>query len=48
MLNQFLHLKMDFEQQKIAIHVNLYPKKSHFVEQLANPFLNHKLLIYVT
>jgi phenylpyruvate tautomerase PptA (4-oxalocrotonate tautomerase family) len=41
MLNPFLHSKIDFEQQKILISVNLYrqilaKKKSHFIKELDN------------
>jgi hypothetical protein len=46
MLNPFLHSKMDFEQQKIVIHVNLYrriPQKKPFhrtARQLVFEWLN--------
>jgi hypothetical protein len=50
MLNPFLHSKMDSEQQKIVIRINLYnqipAKKKHFVEQLINTYTY--LTLYTT
>jgi hypothetical protein len=42
MLNPFFHSKINFEQQKIVIRINIYgwikAKKNNFVEQLNNPY----------
>jgi hypothetical protein len=49
MLNPFLHLEMDFKQQKIVISCKFISpdsgeKKKHFVEQLDNAIVKRNIL----